>query len=87
MPIDKSKPLNRGFFILQYFPTTYKSLTPLPMAVYTYFNKIFENLSILTDLIRIYKCDGRNRKTFPTIGFLFRKQWTWDEDMESSCRL
>ena len=33
----------------------FRTLTPLPMAVYTYFNKIFENLSILTDEIRIYK--------------------------------
>ena len=47
MPIDKSKPLDLGLF--------FRTLTPLPMAVYTYFNKIFENLSILTDEIRIYK--------------------------------
>ena len=47
MPIDKSKPLDLGLF--------FRALTPLPMAVYTYFNKIFENLSILADEIRIYK--------------------------------
>ena len=48
-------PKSGAFLFYNTSPTTYKTLTPLPMAVYTYFNKIFENLSILTDEIRIYK--------------------------------